>query len=99
MARSETINVLMGGYLSKEAAREDSKWSASTRQFATDFLPILRDAKLRKTVADYDLSQMESARVGKPAPDFELKDATGKTHRLSQFRDKIVMLAFIVFDL
>src|SRR5262245_5781100 len=85
--------------LLEEAAKRDSKWSASTRQFATDFLPILHDAKSRKAVADYDLSQIESARVGKPAPDFELKDAAGKTHRLSQFRDKTVVLAFIVFDL
>ncbi|MBI1915271.1 MAG: redoxin domain-containing protein [Planctomycetes bacterium] len=41
---------------------------------------------------------MDSARVGKLAPDFALKDATGKTYRLSQFRDKIVVLTFIIFD-
>ena len=85
--------------LLQDAARKGSKWSASTRQFATDFLPVLRDDKLRKTIAEYDLSQMDSARIGKMAPDVELKDATGKTHRLSQFRDKTVVLAFIVLDL
>ncbi len=83
----------------EEAAKKGSKWSASTRQFAGDFLPILRQAELRKTLANYDLAQMDSARVGKSAPDLTLKDATGKTYRLSQFRDKIVVLAFIVFDL
>lgn len=30
--------------------------------------------------------------VGKPAPDFVAKDVTGKTHRLSDYRGKIVVL-------
>jgi cytochrome oxidase Cu insertion factor (SCO1/SenC/PrrC family) len=33
--------------------------------------------------------------VNAPAPDFELKDSTGKTHRLSQLRGKNVILEFI----
>jgi hypothetical protein len=85
--------------LLEEAAKEDSKWSASTRAFVNEFLPILHNVELRKTLADYDLAQIESARVGKLAPDFALADATGKTHRLSEFRGKIVVLTFIVFDL
>ena len=76
-----------------------SKWSASTRQLAVDFLPILHKTELRKTLAEYNLAQLDSARVGKSAPDFILKDAAGKTYRLSQFRGKIVVLVFIVFDL
>lgn len=30
--------------------------------------------------------------IGKPAPDFELKDENGKTHKLSQYKGKIVVL-------
>ena len=84
--------------LLEEAAKEGSKWSASTREFADETLGLLRKDELRKALADYDLAQMDSARVGKLAPDFALKDATGKTHRMSQFRDKIVVLTFIIFD-
>ena len=85
--------------LLEEAAKKGSKWSASTRQLAVDFLPILRKTELRKTLAEHNLAQLDSARVGKSAPDFTLKDAAGKTYRLSQFRGKIVVLVFIVFDL
>src|SRR5262249_37559201 len=37
-------------------------------------------AELRKALADYDLSKMDSARVGELAPDFILTDFTGKTY-------------------
>ena len=82
----------------EEAAKKDSKWSASTREFAEETLKLIRKAEFRKDLADYDLVQMDSARVGKLAPDFALKDATGKTYHMSQFRDKIVVLTFIIFD-
>ena len=56
-------------------------------------------AELRKALADYDLSNMDSARVGELAPDFTLADFTGKTYRLSQFRGKkTVVLRFILYD-
>jgi HEAT repeat protein len=56
-------------------------------------------AELRKELADYDLSNMDSARVGELAPDFTLTDFTGKTYRLSQFRGKkAVVLRFILYD-
>jgi hypothetical protein len=85
--------------LVEEAAKKDSKWSASTRQLAEDSLGLLRKPEWRTSLADYDLTQMDSARVGKMAPDFALKDATGQTYCLSQFRDqKIVVLAFILAD-
>jgi hypothetical protein len=84
--------------LLEQAAKEGSKWSAATRELAKESLPILQKDELRKALADYDLAQMDSARVGKLAPDFALTDATGDTYRLSQFRDKIVVLTFIIFD-
>jgi hypothetical protein len=56
-------------------------------------------AGLRKALADYDLSKMDSARVGELAPDFTLTDVTGKPYRLSQFRGKkAVVLRFILYD-
>ena len=56
-------------------------------------------AELRNALADYDLSKMDSARVGELAPDFTLTDFTGKEYRLSQFRGKkTVVLRFILYD-
>jgi hypothetical protein len=55
-------------------------------------------AKMRKALADYDLRNLDSARIGELAPDFTLTDFTGKTYRLSQFRGKTVVLRFILFD-
>jgi HEAT repeat protein len=56
-------------------------------------------AELRKALADYDLRNLDSARIGQTAPDFTLTDFTGKTVRLSQFRGKkTVVLRFILFD-
>jgi peroxiredoxin len=37
-------------------------------------------------------SDQDGAEVSKPAPDFELKDLAGKTHKLSDYQDKIVVL-------
>gem|GEM_PF-938558 len=36
-----------------------------------------------------------TATVGQSAPDFELPDCNGKTHRLSDYRDKIVVLEWV----
>jgi hypothetical protein len=56
-------------------------------------------AQLRKLLADYDLRQLDGARLGELAPDFALGDLSGKTYRLSQFRGKkVVVLRFILFD-
>jgi hypothetical protein len=81
------------------AAKEGSPWSDSTRAFAAKVLPVVRDPAAPKAVAGYDLTAMDSARVGKPAPDFTLPDAGGETYRLSQFRGKkVVVLTFVVAD-
>jgi hypothetical protein len=51
---------------------------------------------IRKALRDYDPARMDSARLGKPAPDFTLADASGKTWRLRQFRGKkAVVLIFL----
>ncbi len=42
--------------------------------------------------------QAAKAEVGKPAPDFELKDTTGKTYTLSALKDKIVVLEWVNQD-
>jgi HEAT repeat protein len=54
--------------------------------------------EMRKALADYDVRNMDSARLGQTAPDFTLADYNGKTYRLSQFRGKTVVLRFILFD-
>jgi HEAT repeat protein len=54
--------------------------------------------EMRKTLAEYDVRSLDSARIGQLAPDFALTDFTGKPHRLSEFRGKTVVLRFILFD-
>jgi len=52
-------------------------------------------AALRKAVLNYDLAGMDSARVGRLAPEVALRDGSGTVHRLSQFRGKkTVILEF-----
>jgi HEAT repeat protein len=55
-------------------------------------------AAMRKALAEYDLRNLDSARLGQIAPDFTLTDYQGKSYRLSQFRGKTVVLRFILFD-
>jgi peroxiredoxin len=44
---------------------------------------------------DYDLSKMDTARLGRLAPDFMLKDREGNDVRLSDFRgNSAVVLEF-----
>lgn len=42
--------------------------------------------------ADKPAEEATVATVGKPAPEFELADASGKTHKLSDYKGKIVVL-------
>jgi len=52
---------------------------------------------IRQALRNYDLARMDGARPGKPAPDFTLADASGKTWHLRQFRGKqAVVLIFLV---
>lgn len=57
------------------------------------------DADVARTLIDWAPSTMDTARVGQPAPDFELAALTGERIRLSQFRGKkAVVLVFIYGD-
>ncbi|MGD8780949.1 MAG: redoxin domain-containing protein [Ignavibacteria bacterium] len=40
----------------------------------------------------------EKAKLGEAAPNFTLNDINGKTHSLSDFKDKCVVLEWINFD-
>ncbi len=40
----------------------------------------------------------EGVKIGQPAPDFELKSCAGKVYRLSDYKDKIVVLEWINQD-
>jgi hypothetical protein len=87
--------------LLEAAAKEGSPWAPHSRQLAAEVLKFVRDnPAVPKAWATYDLSQMDSAKVGKQAPDFALADASGQTYRLSQFRGKkTVVLTFILQDI
>jgi len=51
--------------------------------FAVDRDDTPDPVALRKLLAGYDLAKMNTAVVGKAAPEFELTDATGKTYKLA----------------
>jgi HEAT repeat protein len=56
-------------------------------------------AAIRKSLADYDPTRIDSAQLGRAAPDFTLSDPSGTTYRLSQFRgNKDVILVFFIED-
>ena len=66
---------------------------AAVTQFAKRVRNLLKDAApdavaTRRAVAEFDLAKLDSARLGAPAPDFELTDLAGKTWQLSKLRGK-----------
>jgi hypothetical protein len=76
------------------------KESPAVRAFATQALAVMRGpAAIPKAVTDYDLSELDSARLGQVAPDFSLTDLSGKAYRLSRFRgENAVVLRFFLYD-
>ena len=55
--------------------------------------------EVARSLRDWDPATMDTARVGQPAPDFELSTISGQRTRLSQFRGKRpVVLVFIYGD-
>ncbi len=54
---------------------------------------------IRKLLLDYDVADLDSAKIGKSAPDFTLSDPKGQKHQLSDWRGKkTVVLIFIYGD-
>jgi hypothetical protein len=54
---------------------------------------------IRRALLEYDLSRMDTAQLGMPAPDFALSDTNGKTWRMSKLKDKkAVVLVFLFGD-
>jgi hypothetical protein len=83
------------------AGKDGSPWSPHSRQLATEVLKTWRERPaVRDAWASYDLSQMDIAKEGKLAPDFDLADAAGQIYRLSEYRGKkTVVLTFILQDI
>jgi hypothetical protein len=77
--------------------RDSDQWAVRRQMgsaLARDDVPD--PAALRTALAKYDPAAMDSARLGRPAPDFKLNDLQGKPHRLSDFRGKKdVLLIFL----
>ena len=65
-------------------------------QYALDRGGRPASEEVRRAYASYDTHVMGSAQIGRPAPDFELKDANGRKIRLSDYRGrKDVAVIFI----
>jgi RNA polymerase sigma factor (sigma-70 family) len=81
-----------------DAWGKGSQWSEWTRDFAFRAKEVIRgESAARKALLKYDPAQIDTARLGKLAPDFSLTDISGRTYRLSDFRGKQpVLLVFIV---
>ncbi len=57
------------------------------------------EAAVAKQLVDFDLNRLDTARIGEPAPDFELTALTGEKVRLSDYRGHtMVVLVFIYGD-
>jgi hypothetical protein len=54
---------------------------------------------IRRALRNYDMARMDSAQLGKPAPDFTLADASGKTWQLGQFRGKKAVVLILLIGI
>lgn len=93
--------VMIGGPISEDLVREVTRLDPVKMVGSRLELAITREAEprgdtIRKALASYDLTTMDTARLGQLAPDFELTDQAGQTHRLSDYRGKkSVVLVFV----
>jgi HEAT repeat protein len=80
-------------------AQNSSKDVRAHMRFALERKGEALPEKMRENLRDYDLTRLDTAEVGKTAPDFTLTDALGQSYRLSDFRGKkAVVLLFIYGD-
>jgi HEAT repeats len=54
---------------------------------------------IRQALRNYDLARIDSADLGKLAPDFTLADTSGKTWHLAQFRGKKAVVLICLIDI
>jgi hypothetical protein len=82
-------------FASPALARLDRLESNPETSFARTWQVQPDPDPVRRALREYDLTRMDSAQVGKPAPDFALADTNGKTWRLSELKGKkTVVLVF-----
>ena len=95
MQGGRDLSGLLAGRRKKEKNRDTRKPIA----YALERKGKPLAAEVVKTLTQWDVRTIDTARLGKPAPDFELKTVSGKTIKLSQFRGKKpVVLVFIYGD-
>jgi hypothetical protein len=81
------------------AAGDPNKDVRSHLKFALERKGEAIPERVRADLREYDLTRLETAKVGVPAPDFTLTDVFGQSYRLTDFRGrKGVVLLFIYGD-
>ena len=83
----------------EQAKREKNRDVRKHLGYALERAGAALQPQVIQALKEWDPSTINSAQIGKPAPDFELKALNGETVKLSQFRGKSpVVLVFIYGD-
>lgn len=89
----------LGGLLAGRKEKEKNRDARKHVAYALERKGKPLAADVVKTLKQWDPRTINTAKLGKPAPDFELKTVSGKTIKLSQYRGKKpVVLVFIYGD-
>ena len=95
MQGGRDLSGLLSGPRKKEKNRDTRKHIA----YALERKGKPLNTDVVKTLKQWDPRTIDTAKLGKPAPDFELKTVSGKTIKLSGYRGKKpVVLVFIYGD-
>ncbi len=87
------LSMIGGADVSTATAKQLKPKKYSTAALARKTAPA--DAKLwQTTLTGFDVASIDSAAVGRPAPDFRLTSLAGEPIWLKQFRGQIVVLEF-----
>ncbi len=91
-------NLKQSGRLTAVKATDANKDVRKHVTFAIERRGKAMNTKIRRDLAAFDLTRLDTARVGAAAPDFTLEGALGGSYRLSSFRGRPVVLIFVYGD-